>query len=128
MINQLTLVIVGILSLIGGWIIGSIRQKRKAKKILTQGTGRFGIIDYSYGDCKFTLEIEELEEAGSLTKVRLIRTIKSKGSSSYSIDDLLGYVKFKEWTTTSNITWYNNNSQKMRDNKINQILGTTTNP
>lgn len=126
MIDQIILISSIVVSLMVGHIIGSVRQKRKTKRILTQGTGRFGIIDYSYGDNKFTLEIEELEEAGALTKVRLIGVVRTR-STTYSVDDLLQYVKFKEWILTSHITWYNNNSQKMRDNKINQILGNTSN-
>jgi hypothetical protein len=115
-------ILVGLASLIVGYFIGYFRQKSKVKKVLTQGTGRFGILEYNWLDHKFTLEIEEIEEAGSLTKVRLVKVYKTT-RESYSTEDLLDKIKFKEWIPTNQITWFNNNSQKIRDNKINQILG-----
>ncbi len=114
--------IIGISSLIVGYFIGYFRQKSKVKKILTQGTGRCGIIECNWLDHKFTVEVEELEEAGQFTKLRFIKLYKTT-NESYREADLLDKIKFKEWMPTSQIIWYNSNSQKLRDNKISQILG-----
>lgn len=116
-------ILVGIFSLIVGYFIGYFKQKSKVKKILTQGTGRYGIIECNWLDHKFTVEVEELEEAGQFTKLRFIKLYKTT-NESYREADLLDKIKFKEWMPTSQIIWYNSNSQKIRDNKINQILNT----
>jgi len=52
----------------------------------------------------------------------MIKLYKTTGET-YSTDDLLDKLKFKDWMPTSQIIWFNNNSQKIRDNKISQILG-----
>ena len=41
-------ILVGIFSLIVGYFIGYFKQKSKVKKILTQGTGRYGIIECNW--------------------------------------------------------------------------------
>lgn len=115
-------ILVGLASLIVGYLIGYFRQKSKVKKVFGQGTGRFGIIECNWLDHKFTVEVEELEEAGQFTKVRLVELHRTT-RESYTTSDLLDKIKFKEWMPTSQIIWFNNNSQKIRDNKINQILG-----
>ena len=59
------------------------REKKKTKDILIKGTGRFGIIEKkSYLiDSTFILEIEEVEEAGGLTKVRIVELVLPEGCS-----------------------------------------------
>jgi hypothetical protein len=110
------------IGIILGYFIGWFTKKYYLNRILSKGTGRLGVIEYNYLDHRFIIEVEELEEAGDLTKVRVIKIIRSN-DERYSSSILLKYVKFKEWILTSKIIWYNNNSQKIRDNKIKEILG-----
>ena len=91
----------------------------------SKGTGRYGIIEYSSGYNSFFIEIEEIETAGEWTKVRLIDVYESRSSSESTTSDLLKKCGFNEWTQTKRITWFDNNSQKVRDKKLNEILGKT---
>ncbi len=125
MIGYLTILLVLTIGVIAGYLVSykvnSRRIKQKTKKILSSGTGRFGIIEAEANYRKFTIEIEEIGEAGTLTKVRVVAVVASSGES-YSHKDLLSKSYFKEWLPTKEIIWYNNNSQKIRDSKISQIL------
>ena len=109
-----------------GFYIGSNRGSKKIrliKKNLLMGTGRFGIINRSYSYHDFVLEIKEIEEAGDLTKVRIIDIIKPSGiSDTYTSSYILEKLTFNNWVKTKDIIWYKNNSQKIRENKINEIL------
>ena len=105
-----------VISLVAGFTIGYLKHRNKIRKILSNGTGRFGILQYSH----FIIEIEEIESAGSLTKVKVIDIKRS--SDLYTQSELLRTADFKEWVPTSNITWYNDNSQRMREEKLNKIL------
>ena len=125
---MIAIIILSIVLPIVGFLFGILYQKYKTRKILTRGTGRFGIIETSYSsEHPFTIEIEEIEEAGLLTKVYVIRVVSKWGDGSnnniYTDNFLLEKIGFKEWVPTSKIIWYNNNSQKLRENKINEILG-----
>lgn len=108
-----------IVSLMVGLISGYLLSYLRIKKILTKGTGRFGIIRYNL----FTLEIEEVEEAGTFTKVKLISIISNHADAGYySKKELLSTISFSEWMPTKDIIWYSSNSKNIRDSKIEQIL------
>ena len=79
-----------------------------------------GIIHRRGGLRSHTIEIEELQVAGGLTKVRVETIIKEKGE--YKSDDEL-LKGFGEWVDTSDIIWYDDNSQKIRKNKLEKLLG-----
>lgn len=115
----------GCLIAVISFIIGTIHVKRKYRKILSKGTGRYGIIECTSGYSSFFIEIEEIETAGEWTKVRLIDVCESRSSSEATTSDLLKKCGFNEWTQTRRITWFDNNSQKVRDKKLNEILGKT---
>lgn len=88
---------------------------------MNKGTGRFGIIEYRPNYTTFYLEVEEIESAGDLTKIRIIDCKIPKGSSE-SKSNLLNDAHVNEWVKTVGITWYNSNSQKIRDEKLKSIL------
>lgn len=102
--------------------IGKSNQKKKFETILKKGTGKFGIIRHSYLSTNFTIEVEELETAGKFTKVKVVDTIKPE-NCIYSKSELLGRSNFNEWVDKDQIIWYDNNSQRARDNKLTEILG-----
>lgn len=101
--------------------IGHRMHKIKSSKILKRGTGRFGIIKYSHYSTEFIIEIEEIEKAGNMTKVKMV-DISIPCGSSYGSTELLSSCSFKEWIKTDHIIWYDDNSQRIRDNKISEIL------
>lgn len=105
-----------VISLVVGYTIGYFRSRNKIRTVLLKGTGKFGILQYSH----FIIEIEEIESAGSLTKVKVIDIKRS--SDLYTQSELLKTADFKEWVPTVNIIWYNDNSQRMREEKLNKIL------
>lgn len=115
---MLITVVVGILFL----LIGRYLSINRVKNILSKGTGRFGIIKYNQGFslCIF-IEVEEVESAGDYTKV-IIGNVISGYDNDQSRKELLKTWNGNEWVETKTITWYTNNSQKIRDSKIEQIL------
>lgn len=117
-ILMLILVFIGIKI---GKKIGKKQLRNQIKKDLSKGTGRFGLLTYSKSYDAFYIEVEEISSAGSLTKVKLIEIFASK-NSTYSNDELLKSAKFNEWVSTTDITWFNDNSQKMREEKLNSLL------
>lgn len=108
------------LSILIGFIIGRVQLKLKFKKILNKGTGRYGIIKFNTLKV-FFIEIEELETAGEFTKVRIIK-IHPSSDIKRSKKELIESISFNNWTRTSEITWFDSNSQKLRDEKLKQIL------
>ena len=117
-----------ILSLIVGLSIGYlISKKRTAKHIynkLKMGTGRMGIIRIhdSWANAAGIIEVEELEVAHDLTKVIIHDVIPDRASQVKSKDELLKKWGGNDWVKTSHITWYDNNTQKIRDHKLEEIL------
>lgn len=104
------------------FILGKLFEKRRISKILNTGTGKYGVIKMSYYSSSILyLEIEELESAGELTKVKIIGKSSTYGSNT-TINDIMKSSKFNEWVHTSDIVWYNDAAQKMRDKKLNDIL------
>lgn len=120
MILNISVIVLSVLiSFFFGWFL----HERKLRKILNIGTGKLGIIPKfsTYGDVKYVIEIEEIETAGELTKVRVIQVCSTKGDrdSAYKI---LAERQFNEWVLTKSIIWYDNNSQRIREEKLKQIL------
>ena len=106
-----------------GFFIGKTYFYNNFKKVLSQGKGKYGIITYSsYNEIDYVVEIEELESAGNLTKVRVVR-VCSRYGKTYSDKIILKSKSFNEWIETSKITWFNDNSQRLRDEKLKQLLG-----
>lgn len=104
------------------YFIGIRSYKYYITNFLKAGKGKFGIvIYYSYSTVDHVVEIEELESAGDLTKVRIVRVCSCKGNKK-SEDVILSNKCFNEWVPTKSITWYNDNSQRMRDEKLKQLL------
>lgn len=93
----------------------------KFKRLIKKGTGRYGIIKFvnGYGGTRYIIEIEEIEVAGDLTKVNVIGVSTNYGDKD-SQEKILS--KFNEWVDTRKIVWYDNNSQRIRDEKLEQIL------
>ncbi len=97
--------------------------KKYITQFFSEGKGKFGIIVYySYSSVDHVVEVEELESAGDLTKVRVVRVCNTIGDND-SPKKVLQAKSFNEWTPTKNITWYDDNSQRMRDEKLKQLLG-----
>lgn len=76
-------ILVGIFSLIVGYLLRYFKQKSKVKKILTQGTGRYGIIECSGQINKFTVEVEELKKFESIYKTKFIKLYKTTNESCH---------------------------------------------
>lgn len=99
--------------------IGYNIHRIKSNNILNKGTGKFGILIRDRYD-RIVVEVEELEQAGYQTKVKVINVSIPNGTS-YSKSDLMkGFI---DWVETSDITWYSDNSQRVRESKLKQILG-----
>lgn len=124
----MTKIIIGLICLIPiiffiGHFIGKRSYKKYVDNLFRSGKGKFGIIIYyTYSRVEYIFEVEELESAGDLTKVRLIRICSCAGDSD-SNSKILSSKSFNEWVKTKDITWYDDNSQRMRDEKLKQILG-----
>ena len=132
----MTIVIVVILTLIIGTPIISYIAYRKGKSqgeskaleefknMIESGKGKYGIIVYSsaYYGIAHVIEIEELESAGDLTKVKVIK-VCSNANIKDSAESVLKDKSFNQWVKTNSITWFNDNSQRLRDEKIKEILG-----
>jgi hypothetical protein len=105
------------------YFIGRNSYKNYINNFFKTGKGKFGIIIYTaYSSIDHVVEVEELESAGDLTKVRVVRVCSCAGSKE-SGDKVLSRKNFNEWVHTKNITWYDDNSQRMRDEKLKQLLG-----
>jgi len=117
-----------ILSLIVGVTIGYfISKKRTTKQIynkLKKGTGRMGIIRVhdSWANAAGIIEVEELEVADEMTKVIIHDVIPDRASQVKSKDELLKKWGGNDWVKTIYITWYDSNTQKIRDHKLEEIL------
>ena len=101
------------------WISKRITAKKTKRKILselTKGTGRMGIIRFSGTSYGF-FEVEELVVAGNRTKVILHDVIIDRDDSIQDKEKVLKKYGGNEWVNTETIIWYDNNSQKMRNNK-----------
>lgn len=104
------------------YLLGRKSYKNYITNFLKTGKGRFGIVVFTYSsEITHVVEIEEIESAGNLTKVRVIR-VCSCADCKESDNKVLSNKSFNEWIKTSRITWYDDNSQRMRDEKIKQIL------
>ena len=104
------------------YLLGRKSYKNYITNFFKTGKGKFGIIVYTaYSSIDHVIEVEEIEKAGDLTKVRVVRVCSCAGSKE-SGDKVLSRKSFNEWVKTQSITWYDDNSQRMRDEKIRQIL------
>jgi len=104
------------------YLLGRKSYKNYITNFFKTGKGKFGIIVYTaYSSIDHVIEVEEIEKAGDLTKVRVVRVCSCAGSKE-SGDKVLSRKSFNEWVKTQSITWYDDNSQRMRDEKIKQIL------
>ena len=91
------------------YFIGRMSYKKYIKNFLTEGKGKFGIIVYySYSSVDHVVEVEELESAGDLTKVRVIRVCNTVGDND-SPKKVLQNKSFNEWVKTKEITCYDDN-------------------
>jgi len=104
------------------YLLGKKSYKNYITNFFKTGKGKFGIVVFtSYSEIDHVVEVEEIESADDLTKVRVIRVCSCAGSKE-SGDKVLSSKNFNDWIKTSRITWYDDNSQRMRDDKIKQIL------
>lgn len=117
------------LSLVIGLLTGYfISKKVTTKNIynkLKVGTGRMGIIRVhdSWANACGIIEVEELEVANEMTKVIIHDVIPDRASQVKSKDELLRKWGGNDWVKTTHITWYDNNTQKIREHKLEEILG-----
>lgn len=122
MITYIIIISSFILTNIISFFIGKILLRFKFKKLLSEGTGKYGIIiRKSYSYIEHVVEVEEVESAGDLTKVKLIR-VCSCSDSKLSKLAVLKLLSFNQWIETNKIVWFNDNAQKDRDRKIENIL------
>jgi len=114
------------LALIIGFIIGKILTKKYILKSLSRGTGRMGIIRFnngsSYSLCSGVIEIEELEVCDDLTKIIIHKVIPDRCSDVQSRYRFLQKWGANDWVSTKKINWYDDNTQRIRDSKIEEIL------
>ena len=101
--------------------------RTEVNAVLSKGSGKFGVIvksdGYSGTKIHHVIEVEEMESAGDMTKTRVVK-VCSKHDSSYKDDPekVLASDGFNEWVKTSEIVWYNDNNQRLRDEKLENIL------
>ena len=90
-------------------------------------TGKFGVYQYkmSYENAK--IDVEEIVSAGPQTKVRIIKVYNNDSSKCSEFLQKMNAINHIAWIPTSDITWYDNTSQVMRDKKIKDIIGETDN-
>jgi len=116
-------IILTLITLPIGFFIGKSYFYKQFKDALSKGKGKYGIITYySYNSIDYVVEFEELESTGDLTKVRIIRVCSCYGNK-LSDEQILKSKSFNEWVETEKITWFNDNSQRLRDEKIKELLG-----
>lgn len=107
------------------YLIGKKRGHNNLLQKINEGTGRVGIIKAEYKDSDYNrhyyyIEVKEVASAGKLIKVNVI-DVKAQKGCGYSTDKLLN--DFIEWVPSEDIIWYDDNSQRLRDNKLTEILG-----
>ncbi len=104
-----------------GFFLGKRMEYKKIKKSLSEGTGKMGIIKFEMYIAKSNsygfFEVEEIESAGNMVKVKLHNVSTSDKDNISKIKD-----KFKEWVDSKSVIWYDSNSQKIRNNKLSNIL------
>ncbi len=116
------------IGLIVGCLIGFLISKgitmKKVKAVLNRGTGKLGIIrfEYGYDDIYGCIEVEELEIAGDLTKVIIHDVLPDRKSTVQSRGGFLKKWGKNDWVETKYIKWYDDNAQRIRDNKIEEIF------
>jgi hypothetical protein len=111
----------------GGFIVWSLMTKQKIQFVKTlweeRGTGRFGIINVSGYSSKGYIEVEELQIAGTHTKVRIVKVYPNTSSNE---NDCLSTIhckgKNEAWVESRSIEWFNNANQYMRDKRLGDIL------
>jgi len=96
--------------------LGKYLGKKSVYKVLSEGTGEFGLVKFNYGYNECYYEVEKIESADNLTKVKLVRI---SHPSSIKLGDT--NHKFNEWVETSQIKWFSDNSKKMRDLKLKKL-------
>lgn len=122
------LILILLIGLLIGLTIGYIISKKittkKIYKKLNSGTGKMGLIRIhnSFSSARGNIEIEELQVAGEMTKI-LIHNILPDRDSKTKGEDLLKSWGCNDWVKTSIIVWYDDNAQRIRDNKLKEILG-----
>ena len=119
------------ITLIIGYIIGYLITKRKYKteindiySKLRKGTSKMGIIQFHNpftGD-RGIIEIEELEVAGEMTKILIHDVIPDRSSVTIKKEEILEKWGGNDWVKTHTIIWYNDNTQRIRDIKLKEIL------
>jgi len=105
------------------FFIGKRYYKKSIQEFMKKGNGKFGIIIYrEYNSPCHVIEIEELESAGNYIKVRVLN-VCSNYNKSESPSKVLLNNEFNEWVKKDTIIWYDDNSQRSRDEKLKEILG-----
>jgi len=119
------------ITLIIGYIIGYLITKRKYKteindiySKLRKGTSKMGIIQFhnSFTGDRGIIEIEELEVAGEMTKILIHDVIHDRSSVTIKKEEILRKWGGNDWVKTHTIIWYNDNTQRIRDIKLKEIL------
>lgn len=119
------------ITLIIGYIIGYLITKRKYKteindiySKLRKGTSKMGIIQFnnSFTGDRGIIEIEELEVAGEMTKILIHDVIPDRSSGTKNKEEMLKKWGGNDWVKTHNIIWYDDNTQRIRDIKLKEIL------
>jgi hypothetical protein len=105
-----------------GYKLGYKKSKSELNEKLNSGTGRMGIIRVSKAGAYAFLEVEEVYVAGQRTKVIIHNVSIDRESSESSPDKVLQNWGGNDWVPTGDIIWYENNSQTIRDSKLNSIL------
>ena len=106
-----------------GKYFGKLKYSKYIKDYISSGKGKFGIIIYkSYNShIDHVIEVEELESAGDYIKVRVVKVCTSYDNPTNS-NKVLSNRSFNEWVHKSFITWYDDNSQRAREEKLEKIL------
>src|ERR1035437_8309225 len=107
-----------IIYMCGGILIGIVatrlfmlNAKKKFGKSLwdQRGTGKFGIINCidAYGNAAASIELEQIQEAGDKTKVKIINIITNKNKTK---ENALAHIRCDEdtketWITNRHIIW-----------------------
>jgi hypothetical protein len=108
-------------------MIGKSAGKKVGSKEITdklrKGTGKMGIISVlnEYSNHIGYIEIEELEVAGNITKV-IIHDVTPNRTSKLNREEFLTKWGGNDWVRTEIIRWYDNNTQRLRDSKIEEIF------
>lgn len=121
--NLIIILTLSVLMFFLGTLIGYLKYRRFIINKLCKGTGKMGIIHFKSfsASLDFKMEIEEIESAGDFVKVKVI-DVKINTGSIYDRQHLLKSVNFNEWVYKSLIIWYDDNSQRIREEKINSIF------